>query len=409
MSTTTRMPSLALVVGAMLLAQLFGAITFNSAAVYAPTVAKELGFPAQAVGIHFAIGSLSGVCAAFLLGGLITRWGPMRTIQIIVLVGASGLVIAASGTIPGLLAASSVLGLVGGVAVPASSLVLSRATPPERFGFVFSIKQAGAPIGIGLAGTLIPVMLLVMHWRVTLLVFAAFGVLVALAIQPLRGALDVDRKPDAPLRQQALLAPLSIIFASPALRGIALGGFLLCTVQMSMIGYLVSYLNLEVGYSLLAAGGALTFGQVASVFSRLAWGGLMDRVDSSLRVLALCALASAALGLVVGLIQPQWPYAATLAIVIVYAAAVAGWNGVYFAGIARLAPPGSMVAATAGAQFFLYTATVVGPLVFAGIVSVTGSYSTGFLFFSAVSLATGIRLLRDARRAVTAASAGASA
>jgi len=391
------MPSLAAVVAATFIAQTFGAITFNSAAVYAPIVARELGVPAQAVGIHFAIGSITGVVSAFMFGGLIHRYGPLRTIQGLMLLGTFGLVIAASGTLAGILLAAAVVGLVGGIGVPAASLVLSRATPPERFGFVFSLKQAGAPIGIGIAGTAIPAMLLVMSWRSSVLVLAAAGLVVALVMQPLRAPLDRERNPRASLRTQSLLAPLAIIFRDRALCGIALGGLLLCMVQMSLVSYLVSYLHLDLGYSLLAAGAALTASQVSSMLSRLLWGVLMDRLGSPLRVLGLGAIVAGVFGILMALARPDWPYGVMVAIVMLYAFAALGWNGVYFAGIARLAPAGSVVAATAGAQFFLYSGTVIGPLIFAGIVSLSGSYATAFLAFAVMSLAAGPWMLREAR------------
>jgi MFS family permease len=333
------------------------------------------------------------------VSGTIHRYGPLRVIQALMLLGSLGLATAATGGLPAVVAGSFMVGLVGGLALPAAALILSRAAPPQHFGLIFSLKQAGAPIGIGIAGAAVPLLLLVMSWQSSLVVLAAAGVVVTLVLQPLREPLDRERNPGASLRSGALLAPLSIILADRGLRGMAVGGMVLCGVQMSLVSYLVSYLHLDLGHSLLAAGSALTTSQVSAVIARLGWGVLMDRLGSPLRVLGYGAVVSGVLGVALAAIAPDWPYALVVSVVVAMSLAALGWNGVYFGGIARLAPPGEVVPATAGAQLFLYSGTVIGPLAFAAIVSVAGGYAPGFLACAAVSLVAGLWMVRAAKNA----------
>jgi MFS family permease len=390
------MRGLAGIVAARFLAQAYGALSFNCAAVYGPTVTRALGIAPQSVGVHFALGSIVGVSAAFLLSGVIHRFGPLRMIQGLMVLGSIALAIAASGSLPAVVFASLLVGGVGGLSIPAASLILARVTPPQHFGLVFSLKQAGAPIGIGVAGAAIPALLLVMSWQASLLVLAAAGIVVALMLQPLRAALDRERNPAAPFRSGALLAPLAIILADPRLRGIAFGAFILCAVQMSLVSYLVSYLHLDLGYSLLAAGSALTATQVSSVLARLVWGVLMDRLGNPLRVLGFIAIVGGLFGVLIAAMQPGWPFGLVVAIVVATSFAALGWNGMYLGGIARLAPRGEVVQATAGAQVFLYCGTIVGPLAFAGVVSLFGGYAQAFLACAGLSLIAGIWMVRSA-------------
>jgi hypothetical protein len=66
----------------------------------------------------------------------------------------------------------------------------------------------------------------------------------------------------------------------------------------------------------------------------------------------------------------------------VFGASAIGWNGVYLAGAARLAPGGQVIAATGGCLFFTFLGVVVGPPVFAAVAAFTDSYSLGYLLFA---------------------------
>jgi MFS family permease len=164
-------------------------------------------------------------------------------------------------------------------------------------------------------------------------------------------------------------------------------------VQMCLVSYLVSYLNLELGHSHLAAGSALLASQLTAVVVRLLLGWLLDRVGGHLTVLAILGLGSGTLALMLGAASPAWPYATVLAVAMVAGGFMLGWNAVYFAAVARFAPPGRSGTAVGGTQIFTAVGSTVGPLLFAAIVSATGRYSIAFLALAGFSLVMGIRLL----------------
>ena len=70
-----------------------------------------------------------------------------------------------------------------------------------------------------------------------------------------------------------------------------------------------------------------------------------------------------------------------------------GWNGVYLAEVAHLAPQGQISQATGGCLFFTFLGVVVTPLLFNVVLSLAGSYATAYAVFGVPSLAIGARLL----------------
>src|SRR3546814_19331100 len=60
------------------------------------------------------------------------------------------------------------MGLSNGTANPAGSEVLQRYSPPGKRNLIFSIKQAGVPLGGVIAGLAIPAMVISVGWRAAL-------------------------------------------------------------------------------------------------------------------------------------------------------------------------------------------------------------------------------------------------
>ncbi len=87
-----------------------------------------------------------------------------------------------------------------------------------------------------------------------------------------------------------------------------------------------------------------------------------------------------------------------MAVCVLYGATAVGWNGVFLAEVARLAPEGRVAVVTGGTQFFTFAGVLIGPPVFGAIAAATGSYSTGFVLIAALPLAAGIGLLASGGR-----------
>jgi MFS family permease len=68
-----------------------------------------------------------------------------------------------------------------------------------------------------------------------------------------------------------------------------------------------------------------------------------------------------------------------LALAIAFGASATGWNGVFLAEVARLAPPGMASAATGGALAVTFLGVVLGPALFGLLSSAFDSYRAGYL------------------------------
>jgi hypothetical protein len=90
---------------------------------------------------------------------------------------------------------------------------------------------------------------------------------------------------------------------------------------------------------------------------------------------------------------PDWPRGLLFAYAIVFGATAVGWNGVWLAEIARLAPPGRTSEATGGCLFFTFLGVVVTPPAFNAVYAASASYSVAYAVFSVPALAVGAWLL----------------
>jgi hypothetical protein len=84
---------------------------------------------------------------------------------------------------------------------------------------------------------------------------------------------------------------------------------------------------------------------------------------------------------------------------VLYGATAVGWNGIYLAEVARLAPEGRIATVTGGTQFFTFSGGLLGPPVFGAIVGATGGYGFGFVLFAVLPLANAVWLLMPESRA----------
>lgn len=358
-----------------------------------------MGLDARLIGFYTSAVYLGAMLTSLPAGSVVQRFGALRVSQVCLLLGFMGLIVLALGVPALVLVAALVIGFGYGPITPASSHVLARTTPPERRGLVFSLKQTGVPLGGFLAGALVPVLVVTMGWQVAAVVVASAAVVLALASQPIRASLDVDRKARAPLRAGALLGPLRVVWADRALRLLSLASFAFAAVQLSLTAFLVAFLVQEVGLSLVTAGLILSVAQTGGVAGRVLWGMLADAwvgVRPMLVALAFVMAACAALMAALGAGAP-WPVAGIVALVLVYGATAIGWNGVFLAEVAHLAPPGQAGAATGGALFITYAGVVAGPALFGVLAGLPGGYALAFGVMAAGSALGGLLVLAARR------------
>ncbi len=391
------MSNVVLAVVVTLAAQAIVSTAIIAPAVIAPAAASDLGVAPQSVGLFVALSYTFAMASGLTVSGLVTRFGPLRTCQIAVLLGAAGLALGAPGSIALVFGAAALIGYGYGMVTPTSSHILIQSAPREQLAFIFSVKQTGVPIGGALAGVLIPPLVLALGWHPTLLVLAAGCALAAILMQPARARFDRRREPARKSSFSEMVAPVKLVAATPALRVLAALSLVYAQVQLAFMTYFVLFLNLELGLTLVAAGLIYAVAHLASIVGRIAWGIVADRRFAPRIVLSVLGLASGLCGLVTAVAAPGWPTAALGALGALYGATAVGWNGVYLAQVARSAPDGQVGAATGGTQFFTFAGALSGPPLFAALVWLTDGFRAGFVLFAVLPFLVGVWLLLAAR------------
>jgi fucose permease len=169
--------------------------------------------------------------------------------------------------------------------------------------------------------------------------------------------------------------------------------FLYAGLQMCVAGFIVACLAEEIGLSLVAAGVALTVANTAGVVARIGWGSFADHVLPPRATLALLGVLAAACSAATAMFSAAWPTAAMLFVVAGLGGTAIGWNGVYLAETARVAPPGQAALATGGCLFFTYVGVVFCPALFGWLQRATGSYALCFAVAAAAYAAVAAALM----------------
>jgi MFS family permease len=363
----------------------------------APAAAPMLGVSPAAVGYFVTVVYVGSMLGTVMAGGWVGRFGPIRVSQIGLLLCLAGLSAAASGWLPAVLFGAFILGLGYGPATPASSVILARAAPPGMLALTFSIKQTGVPLGTAIAGAAVPALLLLLGWQWAAVAIGMACAICALALVPLRSTYDASRNHAAPVSLRTAFAPLGLIVGDRRLLELSLVSFVYGGMQITLVAYLVTFLVDTFALSLVLAGMVMATSQVASVAARIAWGVFADRFATRRATLGLLGAgmgATAASALAAG---PHWPMWLLFLFAIAFGATAVGWNGVFLAEIARLAPPGRISDATGGSAFFTFLGVVATPPLFHAVLGWTSSYGLTYALFGVPALLVGLRLLATAR------------
>jgi MFS family permease len=373
-----------------------------SAPVMAPAAAASLGVTSAAVGYFVTLAYLGSMIGSVAGGGGVTRFGPIRVSQFGLVLCGCGLAVAASGSLAAVLAGALLVGLGYGPATPASSVILARAAPPGMFALTFSIKQTGVPLGTAIAGAALPAMVLALGWQRAALAVGIACALSAVLIAPLRSRYDAARDTRAALSLRSAFAPALLVLRRRAIAELALTSVVYGGVQITLVAYLVTFLTESFALSLVLAGMVMAASQLASVVGRVAWGAFADRFATRRVTVGLLGIGmglTALAGLAAG---PQWPLWAMFAFAMALGATAVGWNGVFLAEVARLAPPDRVSDVTGGCTFFTFLGVVLTPPLFHATLGLGSSYGTTYALFGLPALLVGARLLLTARMAADA-------
>ena len=366
----------------------------------APTLAPRIGLPVESVGYLSAL-ITGGSLVPLLLGlPLLRRLGSMRNLQVGLSLGVLGALLSAVPAPAALLFGSLLIGISIGPPSSAGMDVLQRFAPPRHRNLLFSVKQAGVPLGGVLAGLLMPWASQALGITAAVVIAAAIGAVTLLAVQPLRERVDAAREHTLALDWRMflspnnLLKPMAVLVAMPALRRMGLAGGCLGAGQSAWFAFLVAYLVVELRWTLTAAGALFALMQGVGVLGRPLAGFISDRLGDGKRVLRWAAIGSGLTTLALACCTPAWPAWSVVALAALAGLTVASWNGVQFAEVARMAPRETLNETMTGATLLLLLAYVVGPALFSLVVAAGASFGAAFAATALVTFSALIPLAR---------------
>jgi MFS family permease len=381
-----------------LLAQVVTAMGLFSVAVLAERIAPELGVSKSLVGYYVALVFLGAGIVSYLSGGPIARYGPVRTIQIGILVSGPAILLTNMGLLWLLPVSALLLGFGYGPFTPAAAQILADATTPRWRGLVFSIKQSGAPLGTMFAGLALPFIEKFHGWRVAVAASVALLMFSALLLQSVRAGFDARRARGSSLSPVRSAQALRALLADRELRRLTVASFVFAMMQMALFSLLVVYL---VSDYLVDAGDndlILTM-QLGGLVSRVLWGWIGDRFERPRVILALLGMSGGLATLGIAAIDPSWSFLEVHALCLAAGVTASGWNGLYLAELSRSTPSDRVGDTIGTAMLFTYTGLVVGSMLCTTLVIVAKSYQVAYSTMGSLSLIAGIWVLLGRGRA----------
>ncbi len=401
-------PGLALAV--TLLAQVVGSLCLSVPSVLAPAVAPSLGYAADRVGLFIGIAYLAAMASGLMSGGWVARIGAVAVSQLALLCFGIGMLAVTAGHPLALIGAALVVGTGYGVLNPSAASLLNHHSPKSRRGLFFSMKQAGVPLGVAAAGLLMPWGLVTIGWRPSLTSLAVVCGAYALLLLAARRGLEPRAAAVGRVSKERTPA-LWRVLKDPGLRRLSIASFAFAFSQLTFMTFLVSYLHLQLGQSLALAAGVLAASQAVSTAARVGWGYAGDRwfdpgvllgwlgvgaggAFVALGLLAWVPATGTATSASVSASGGMLPMVLSVTVAMACAMTAMGWNGVFFAELARRAAPGEMATVAGATQFVTFFGSMTGPVVYGELIRHGLSYSTSYLVLAALPAVAGVAMIR---------------
>ena len=375
--------------------------------VVAPLMMEAAGLEPTAYGWIAGATGLGSIWLYMSNHGYTPALGPLRALQMGALIAVTGAALVMTAIVPLMVAGAVLLGFGYSTSTPAGSQIIADHVPKAKWSMVFSLRQAGVPLGGVIAGGIGGLLIGQFGWRTAFLLIALTCLTLALPLVLAPRTYNTTR-PLKPFRIAVLFAPSNLqrpfraLGLAPGLVRLAVVCVGLATVQSACFSFFVIYLHAGLGYGLALAGALFAALQGASVLGRIVFGVVADRIGSPRPVLMVLAACSSASALLLAALGPGHSTVFLFALALVVGASVATWNGLYLAECATLAPADSVSEVTAGTTFFVFLTYTVTPPLFGVLISIFG-YESAFIAAACGAAMSGIVLFtgRSSKAALT--------
>ena len=363
-------------------------------ALFAPGVlAPRLGLTVRDVGLYTSLVFAVGMATSLQGGRLARNYGGCRVAAGCAAAVGCGMAIATRDGSVWLALAAICVGLAFGPETPASSTLLSQLASPSQRALIFSIRQTGNQIG-GILGSLaLPVIALADP-------VAGYWTICGIAVAAVAGFVALSRRYDAPQSDRApsisIAAAADIVWRTPALRALAILSMPYSAMQLGLNAFLVTFgvSVLQLGH--VAAGAMLAIAQSGGLIGRLFWGLVASTwISSRLLLIGLgFGMSAAAIGLAV--VGPQLPFAGQAVLAFLLGLTASGWNGVFLAEVAHLAPSERVAEVTGAVLTASYAGLLLGPFLIT-VVAGAGTLAASYVILAVCALCASFQLFWTTR------------
>jgi MFS family permease len=359
-------------------------------ALFAPGVlAPKLGIDATQLGVYSIAVFATGTVTSLWGGVLAARLGSFRTGSLCAVAVAAAMGLAAlSSNVAVLVLAGVALGLAFGPETPASSALLGRLVSERDRPFIFSVRQTGNQLGAMAGSLVLPLVALSAAPQAGYVLIIAVAGVALLVFEYLRPRYDIlSCAADGKAGVGAMLA---LLRDSAGLRLLAVVSIPCSAMQLALNLFFVTFAIETLGASHVLAGTMLATAQASGLVGRLGWGAVAARGLAPRIVIAGLAIGMGVIAVALAAAGPALPVTALFVVAALFGLTASGWNGVFLAEVARLAPPGRIGEATGAILMASYSGLVAGPIVVSAIGSVAGlaaSYAAVGLLCAGAGLA----------------------
>lgn len=347
--------------------QAIGSFFILSVSAMAPFLQNELARAELIIGLFPSLAYLVAMGSSPMAHRAFNRFGPLGTSNLAILTGLIGYFALTLTTPWAFLAAAMLMGVAYGPLNPTSSVVLNQVTSPNRLNLVLALKQSGVPLGGAVAGIILPLMANYLGYQIATIITALIIAGLLIAFWP--GSRRIDAEIEISQRQPARSGE-QVFHRGCVL--LASSSFCYSFVQLALSMFLGLLAYRLAGFTPVEAGLVLTAFHLSGMIGRPGWGMIADAIQnwgSALPLVGFCATTLTALLVVLTAMETPsaWMF---YALAIGLGACASGWNGVFFAELARSVPASVLGSVTGQALSITFAGVVVGPSVVGFLLSI---------------------------------------
>jgi predicted MFS family arabinose efflux permease len=340
---------------------------------------EDLGISRSQLGVTFTVFNLTGALMSPVMGRL-AEISSRRVMELLFVVATVSVLLAAAAPSLGWVLAASFFGGLGlGSANPVTNKLVSQRISVGSHGLAIGIKQTGPPLGLLIAGLILPPAAMLLGWR---------WALALIALMPLGGFVVTRLLVPAGSRAEPMAAsgtPQGHRSARLAVGWLAVSGFAVAMGVGAVIAFVPLYAQEGVGLSSSAAGLLAAFLGLTGVVGRLAWGVFAARFrHTTVALLMMAAVALLATMLIWAGSGAAWLLWVG---VITSGGSMMAWHAVAWIALLEVVNPAEVSRASGLVQLGNSIGFATGPPIAGALIDSTGAYDWAWGFVACVFLA----------------------